>query len=149
MSKVLTVSLYADKAHVKVEVEKLTKGKFGTFTLTLRVNGNAKIGPMDGFATPHDALDYALTQYTGYPLTGAYVEGGKDALSASVANDFVASVDSKGMRAFRRFLHDLDAEYGIVPANEAEYRTAHTIWVSKGTLFDAAVASNRLRNRSA
>lgn len=143
MSNVLAVSLYADKAHIEVYVEALRKSNF---TLTLSVNGKTKIGPTDGFATPHDALDHALTHYTGYPLTGVYVEGGKGALEAGAANDFVQSVESKGLRAFRKFLADLAAQYGIAPANEAEYRVAHTTWVHKGSLFDAAVAINRRRN---
>ncbi|KAF1041989.1 MAG: hypothetical protein GAK35_02968 [Herbaspirillum frisingense] len=145
MSNVLTVSLYADRAHVEVHVEAL---KGGNFTLTLSVNGESKIGPTDGFATPHEVLDYALTQYTGYPLTGAYVEGGKGELEASAANDFVQSLENKGLRAFHKFLRDLGAQYGIAPANEGEYRTAHTTWVNKGTLFDSAVAINKLRNRT-
>lgn len=143
MTNVLTVSLYADKALIAVDVKEL---RDGTFALTLSVNGKTKIGPSDGFATPHEALDYALTQYTGYPLTGAYVEGGSDELDASVANDFVQSLESKGLRVFRKFLGELAAQYGITPANEAEYRAAHTSWVNKGTLFDTAVATNRLRN---
>jgi hypothetical protein len=143
MSNVLTVSLYADKVHVEVYVEALGSVNF---TLTLSVNGKDKIGPTDGFATPHEALDYALTHYTGYPLTGAYVEGGKDELDASAANDFIQSLESKGLRAFHKFLRDLKAQYGIVAANEGEYRAAHTIWVHKGTLFEAAVAINKLRN---
>ncbi|MBP0598206.1 hypothetical protein J8I26_08840 [Herbaspirillum sp. LeCh32-8] len=143
MSKVLSVSLYADRAHIEVQVE---ARKGGHFALTLSVNGKDMIGPMDGFATPHEALDYALVHYTGYPLTGVYVEGGKGALDAGVANDFIQSLESKGLRAFHKFLQQLEAQYGIAPALEGEYRTAHTRWVSKGSLFDAAVAINKLRN---
>lgn len=143
MSNVLTVSLYADKAYVTVYVEQQGGRKF---TLTLRVNGNDKIGPADGFATPHEALDYALTHYTGYPLTGAYVEGGKGQLQAGAASDFVQSLDNKGLRTFRKFLGELEAQYGIVPGNESEYRVAHSSWVNKGTLFDTAVVTNKLRN---
>lgn len=143
MNNVLAVSLYADQAHIEVYVE--AKGR-GNFMLTLSVNGKNKIRPTDGFATPHDALDYALRHYTGYPLTGAYVQGGKGELDAGVANDFIESLESKGLRTFRKFLRDLDAQYGIVPANEGEYRAAHLSWVNKGAFFGAAVAINKLRN---
>lgn len=143
MANVLTVNLYADDAYVEVKVREL---KNGTYTLTLSVNGEARIGPENRYAAPHEALDYALTQYTGYPLSGAYVAGGEGELEAGVANDFIQSLDSKDLRAFRKFQDKLAVEYGIAPANEGEYRAAHATWANKAPLFAAAVAVNKLRN---
>lgn len=143
MSNVLTVHLYGEKTHVVICVG---KQKNRTFTLTITVNGSTRLGPVDSFSAPQEALDYAVSHYTGYPLSGSHVEGGKHDLDASAAKVFIKNVEGKDAKVFHRFLADLAAQYGISPSSEAEYRTSHDIWSKRGTLVEAAMAVNKLRN---
>lgn len=143
MRNVLVVNLYGEKAHVAVTVEEM---KDATFTLTIIVNGTVRFGPKDGFASPPEALDYAARHYTGYPLSGSYVASGRGELDESVATIFVENIEGREAKAFRKFLADLEVEFGIIPANEIEHRTAHAIWVVKGKSLDAVIAINKIRN---
>jgi hypothetical protein len=143
MSNVLAVNLYGEKVHVVVNVK---EKKGGTFTLAITVNDKAQFGPQDGFASPQEALDYAARHYTGYPLSGSYVESGVGELDESAATVFVQNITDRDARAFNKFLAGLQAQYGVALADEAEHRTAHAIWGNKGKLRDAVIAVNRIRN---